>query len=320
MTVQFYVLLVLVTLAAFSAGTIVASRGVALAWRPLAARIERLAPSRRARWLVALRLAPTLCAVLSSLVLGLAFFGYEPRNTHEPAGGVLAVLSAMALTLGVFAFSRVAGLLASDSVLWRLLRQCRQWTCRDGGAVAIVETPYPVAAVAGVFHPRLLLSARMLRECTPEEIDTIVAHERAHVRRRDNLVRALLAVLPDHWLAPRVNHEIERCWTRAVEEAADAEAAGGGDGPRAALAATLIRVARMADAAPPAWMPQLAFYQGTDLEHRVRTLLAEPCRDSGIAACIEAAAVTAAVTLAAWGFASASSLHALMEVGLSRLP
>ena len=320
MAVRYYVLLVLVTLASFSAGALVSSAALALVWRLLAAPIEHLSAARRARWLLSLRLAPTLGATSLALLSGLTFLAFEPHDTRERVGSVLALMSALALVFAMLAIWKTVRLIWSDSALAKLARHCRQWTVRNAGPVTVLDTTYPVAAVAGVFHPRLLLSARVLRECTQEEIDTIVAHERAHMRRRDNLARAVLGALPDRWLSPGVNREIERAWTRAAEEAADDEAAGRAGPPRAALAATLIRVAGMADGAPPSWMPQLAFYQGTDLEHRVRTLLAAPRFDSSVIVLAEAAALVSAFALIAGALALAPLLHTLMEIGVQILP
>ena len=317
---RYYVLFALVILAAFSAGALFTSRGVASVFRFVGPSVERLSAARRARWLLGLRLAPTVCGATLSVVFGVTFLLYEPRDTREEAGAILVSLAALTVALAALALTRSARLIAADSSLWRLMRQCRQWTARDGAPASVLETAYPVAAVAGVFQSRLMLSARVLRECTPSEIDAIVAHERAHMRRRDNLVRALLGSLPDRWLAPRVNAAIERAWTRAAEEAADSDAAGRAGAPRAALAATLIRVARMAEDAPPAWMPQLAFYQGTDLEHRVRTLLAEPRRDTALAALTEWGIAAVAVALVGVACASTSTLHALMEWSVQLLP
>lgn len=317
---RYYLLFALVSLAGYSFVCLLASGAVALAWRPLRNPIDRLTAARRARWLLFLRLAPTAMAAAAAVTLGLAFVEYEPRETRESAGSILTILALGALALAALATSRAARLFASDSAVWRLMQHCRQWTSRDGAAAALLETAYPIAAVAGILQPRLMLSARVLEECTADEISAIVAHERAHVRRRDNLARAVISTLPDRWFAPRVNDALERAWTRAAEEAADREAAGDATAARAALAATLIRVAGMADAPPPSWMPQLAFYQGIDLEHRVRTLLAEPRHDASSILALEAATIAIATLALAGAVAASSNVHRLIEWSVALLP
>ena len=317
---RYYALLVIVSLAGFSAAVVPLSIAVSAAWPRIGRTIDGLSASRRARFLLALRLAPMVCAVVVSMALGTSFLENEPQDTHERTGGILAVLSAITVGLAALAAIRAARMMSSESTLWRLMRQCRQWTSTDGSRASILDTTYPVAAVAGVLQPRLMLSARVLRECTADEIAAIVAHERAHIRRRDNLTRALFASLPDRWFSPRVTREIEAAWTRAAEEAADGDAAGSAAAPRAALAATLIHVSRLADQPPPRWMPQLAFYQGADLERRVRALLAAPHHDAALVVCFELAAVAVGASLIAAIFASSPGLHRFIEWGVRNLP
>ena len=317
---RFYALFALVTLAGFSVVCLVVSLAVSGIWRATGDAFGQLVAARRGRWLLALRFAPTVCATAAALALGFAFLAYEPRNTGEAAGSVLSALAAMAVVLASLAISRSARLVASDSALSRLVRHCRQWTGTNGAAAAILDSSYPVAAVAGVFRPRLMLSARVLRECGPEEIEAIVAHEHAHMRRHDNLSRALLTALPDRWFAPRTYDQIEAAWTLAAEEAADTEAAGSAGARRAVLAATLIRVAKMADVAPPAWMPQLAFYQGVGLEYRVRALLAEPRHDPARIAFVETSAIALAICLVGLAAMSLPALHSLIEWSVRLLP
>lgn len=317
---RYYTLFALVTLAGFSVVCLFASLAVAGMWRATGHAFGRLAAARRGRWLLTLRLAPTVAAAAAALALGFTFLAYEPPDTGEAAGGVLSALAAISVVMAALAISHAARMVASDSALSRLVRHCRQWTGTNGTAAAILETSYPVAAVAGVFRPRLMLSARVLHECGAEEIEAIVAHERAHMRRHDNLSRALLTALPDRWFAPRTHEQIEAAWTLAAEEAADTEAAGRTGTRRAVLAATLIHVAKMADAAPPAWMPQLAFYQGIGLEYRVRALLAEPRRDSGRIALVEASAIALAICLAGLTAMNFPALHALIEWSVRLLP
>ncbi len=137
----------------------------------------------------------------------------------------------------------------------------------------LIESAYPVAAVTGLFRTRLLISTRIVSECTPRELEAVIRHEAAHVRRRDNLVRAAMRYLPDPMLLLNAGRELQTGWAAAAEEAADDEAAGPRVEARTELAAALVRVARMAEGPPPQWMPALAFYEGTNLENRVRRLL-----------------------------------------------
>jgi beta-lactamase regulating signal transducer with metallopeptidase domain len=199
---------------------------------------------------------------------------FEPRDTTETPGLLLCAAAGFALALIVTASRRISRSVRATRRCARLLESAgTRVVSEDGTTFWRIESEYPVAAVTGVFRSRLLLSTRILNECTPDEIDTIISHERAHVRRRDNLVRAAMLCLPDPLRLTRVGREMEAAWADAAEEAADEAAAGAADERRALLAAALVRVARMANTPMPDWMPGLAFYEGNNLETRVRRLL-----------------------------------------------
>jgi uncharacterized protein (TIGR03435 family) len=78
--------------------------------------------------------------------------------------------------------------------------------------------------VVGVFRPVLILPSGILQRLTPQQLDTVVAHELCHVGRRDNLTAALHmaieAVLWFHplvwWIGARLVDERERACDEAV--------------------------------------------------------------------------------------------------------
>lgn len=63
--------------------------------------------------------------------------------------------------------------------------------------VSVVPSLPGGAAVVGVRSPRLLIDATLLAALDEQELTGVVAHELAHVQRRDNLVAFLLGVLRD---------------------------------------------------------------------------------------------------------------------------
>lgn len=104
---------------------------------------------------------------------------------------------------------------------WRLSRQVRLWSpveepslvallsecCRRAGLrgpVTLLATDERTGpAIAGIFSPRLLIPASMLREFSAERLEMIFLHELAHLRRRDLLVQEiLLALRAVHWFNP----------------------------------------------------------------------------------------------------------------------
>lgn len=133
-----------------------------------------------------------------------------------------------------------------------------------------IDEPFPTVAVVGVARPALFISERVLRECTTDEIEAMLRHETAHVTVRDNLKRFVIRACPD--VLGRES-ALDRAWSRAAEEAADAAAIAGRPATAVELAQALIRVARLA---PACNTPALAsaFYLGGSIEARIRHLLA----------------------------------------------
>ena len=299
---------------------LLAAVGVSIVWPRLQTRVNGHASRSRGRLLFGLRAFPTIVGSASVTALTSAFLRHEPKGTLEQPGAILIVAASVALLL--------AGLIAVRAIretrrAWtfrRMARHCRQLP-RDGGdSICVVETRYPVAAVVGLFSPRLLISSRILRDCSPEEVDVILAHEQAHIRKRHNLARALMLGLPDPLAVLQTGREIEAAWALAAEETADDEAAGVDEARRAVLASALVHVARLADHRPPSWMPALAFYQGYGLQHRVQKLLGSPRPELSSFRAAGFALLALAVAVLAWSDHSSDSLHRAVEWMVRSLP
>ena len=95
-------------------------------------------------------------------------------------------------------------------------------------AVSLAESAWvQVPAVVGVFRPMILLPASALTGLTAVQLEAILAHELAHVRRHDYLVNLLQAaaetVLFYHpatwWVSARVREERENCCDDVAAEA-----------------------------------------------------------------------------------------------------
>ena len=143
-----------------------------------------------------------------------------------------------------------------------------------------------VPLTVGWLRPVILLPASTLTALTPGEIEMILAHELAHIRRHDYVVNLLQAAVESllfyhpavWWVSGRIRVEREhRCDDLAVEACGNAvgyvRALAALDAivsvrPRAALAATgaplLARIERLLDrgktpaSAAPAWLGTLA--------------------------------------------------------------
>ena len=114
------------------------------------------------------------------------------------------------------------------------------------GMTVLVTDAVAAPALYGIFRPRVLFPRGFLENLSPSEIQLTLAHELAHVRRRDLLADALLHLaFVAHWFNPLV-------WLAARTARQDCELACdetvlrrvAGDG-RERYGATLLRVARL---------------------------------------------------------------------------
>jgi Zn-dependent protease with chaperone function len=319
---RYYLLLVLIPASTFAFASLAAATIAASVWPLIDHRTRGSAAGVRARAIAVLRLAPVVLGAMSALVLAGAFVRFEPAHTMEMPGLLLCAGGGILLASSLSAAVRIARAARASATCSRLLRLGGQpMVGREGTRIWVLDSPYPVAAVIGIFRTRLLLSTRLTRECTETELDAIVKHERAHVRRRDNVVRAAMLYLPDPLLAFAAARQMETAWATAAEEAADDAAAGDDCEPRTALASALVRVAKMATTPMPDWVSGLAFYEGQNLENRVRRLLeaggASTARGRATPASIAGVLIGCALLMTA---PAGQQLHAWMEAALRVLP
>ena len=319
---RYYVLLAFLVAGAYATGAILTAVGVAAVWPRLLRSVAMMAARQRAQLLAALRAAPFAVGLTASIAFSGVFLRFEPRDTTESPGLLLVAAAAAAGVLLVMASVRALYSLRASRDCARLLRTSG---ARSHGTdpmdLWVVDTPYPIAAVAGLLRPRLLVSSRLLRECPPEEMDAILRHEAAHIRRRDNVLRAFMLAVPDPLQFGATGRAIQTAWAAAAEQAADDEAAGDRPERRADLAAALVRVARMAQGPRPRWADGVAFYEGSNLEERVQRLLG-PASVGGRARLVSVLAVM--LILASIMIVTADPIafrvHGLMEAAVNHLP
>jgi len=113
-------------------------------------------------------------------------------------------------------------LLVSNLLLWKSIRRTcvpvqdaaatdlLRFACRRMGIrrrVGLVETSaVSVPALAGVLRPTILLPPRLREQLTAQELEFILLHELAHLRRQDVLINCVAGVLAAvHWFNPLVH-------------------------------------------------------------------------------------------------------------------
>jgi Zn-dependent protease with chaperone function len=316
--VTFGTRLVVIALAAFAVGTLTGSALMPALWR----RIRTRPTAARAATLLRLRLLPVTTSVVAAALTIASFVRFEPRSRHESTG--LVLLAFAGATIGLLAVA-AARMLRAHLATRRVVRSWMASAEPIGlPEVTIpayaISSSFPVVAVVGVFRPTLVVARSVLAACSHDQLRAVMAHERGHVTRQDNLRRAVLASLPDvtTWL-PVARH-IHAAWDGAIEEAADDESARLGTSGPLHLAEALIRVARLAPTGQPAMpLPASALYRGESIEHRVSRLLAAPAEvvDSPRAAWRQLVLGAGVLTACLFGL---QAVHALIEAAVTFLP
>lgn len=225
---------------------------------PLARRrLARWEPARRARLLTGLAAAPLVVGVahtalcLAPGVLGVIWPALDHCLYHVGHAHLCAVHLPVAsgtlaswLLLGFFALLFGAPLvitLARMARTRRLLAQLRG-TARGGpDGVHVVDDLRPFAATG--LGTGILVSTALLEQLDPALLPAVLAHERAHLERRDPVLRAIAAVLASAQL-PATRRTLLADLELATEQACD-ERAAARLGDRLLVARALLAVERL---------------------------------------------------------------------------
>ncbi len=309
------VVLAVHVLATSTASLVVAARyGRARGW------LAALPPAERASRLLLAALFPFAVGLACAALVVPAWLVYEPRGTQETAGLALVALAAAGLGLiAVRVGGGVRDALRTHQVVAFFRREGR-----DLGGLPLPASRaaygFPVAALAGLWRPRLLLAEGVLGALGPEELDAVVAHELAHVAARDNLKRLLLRVSPDPLALTSLGRQLRAEFLEAAEAAADAHACA-----RVAptvLARALLKVARLVPASGGLDLALASLHHEASLASRVHALVeATPARPGGTAAATGAGSQErfAIGLLIATGVATAFAALAVVHQGLEGL-
>jgi len=240
---------------------------------------ETVRPRLSSRLLFGLRMAPA--AVTLFLVVGFCVPSYvwlEPDIASERVG--FACLLAALLGAAVWVVALLRGL-SSVARTSRYLRVCQshgiETTVGQASAhVLVLHGDVPLMAVAGVMHPRLVVSQSVMDALSEEQKEAAFRHEAAHRVSRDNLKKFLFLLAPD--IVPFVSGfaSLEHGWARFTEWAADDQAVDGDPQRALSLASALVKVAKMGVHPTPSYLLFSLVDDDRDLEVRVDRLLREP--------------------------------------------
>jgi len=190
--------------------TVMSSLGTALAY-PLFRRLLRgLRPEARSLGRVAWgALAPVGAAFVVVLTLQPHWAAFlVPNHCHgDHCGAHAPVFSAgEPFTLGLATVSGLVLLALLVALAWALRCGHRRLGALrrlsrplDGAAYRLVDSPGLLAWCVGVLRPEVVLSRGLVERLGPERLRAVVAHERAHAERLDNLRALLLAWCTIAW-------------------------------------------------------------------------------------------------------------------------
>jgi beta-lactamase regulating signal transducer with metallopeptidase domain len=272
-TLSYAVRLVCLSLACFFLVHLLAGLAVSATASRAVRFADRMNARSAARFLLLLRLLPVGFALY--MVGGLCVPGYlwlEPDAEPENAGVVC--IAAAILGLGIWGISIGRSLRAMASSA-RYLKLCRGAGMRrvvNGENILTIDARGHFVQMAGIFRPKLIVTADVVRALSAEELETSLRHELAHGRSFDNFKRLLMLLSPD--VAPWCKESfatLERNWARFAEWAADDEAVAGDAEQSVVLASALVKVAKMGGAADSPVL--VASLVADDLAARVERLL-----------------------------------------------
>jgi len=208
---------------------------LALGYRLLRRPLGRLPADARSTLLQLYGLLPLAVATLMAALLFTPALGgwLVSPHCHDGLGcaahppvthGTLPTLALlmMALVIGALAALRHHQLATASRTRLAKLAVLGQ-PLPDAG-YARIECDVPFAVTAGLWHPQIYLSTGLERQLDAKSLAAVVAHERAHARRRDTLRLALLMSVAPAALAGQ-GAPLTTDLQSAAEQCCDAEAA-----------------------------------------------------------------------------------------------
>jgi Zn-dependent protease with chaperone function len=318
-------------LAILSATTVVLFGGMAtllasLVYPRVRVRLAALPAEARARWVLAWAAFPWLAsATLLALcflpsfwsLLGLAVdhcplhddghvhlcLAHAP---HHPVTTIeLALLAAAALGIGAVVLRVIRAQLAT----WRAVSALLQVAGDEVHAGGLVASAEPLSVTAGLVWPLVLISTGLRNRLAPSHVEAVLAHERAHARRRDPLRLVAVALLGAAYATGTRRFLISDA-ALACEEAADEEAAGV-VGDRTVVAEAIVAVERLLGERTHQ-IGLAVGMTGCATEVRVEALLRDPILPSPAAS----SSWLLWVALAAGALLGASEIHHITETVL----
>lgn len=286
-------------------------------------RLAELSPALRSTtlliWLIAPALIGGVLSLLSFMPSIMSLFGFVPDHCnihdghlhlcliHPPLPVDNGFLQFFLITLvGVtiyFIGTPFFDLLRAHKFQQTLMTASRP---HETLPLRVVDWVMPLALSAGIRRMRIFISSQLIQNLTQKQLEVVIAHEQAHLSRRDPL-RHFIAHTFSFAHLPWLRKELLMDFDLATEQACD-EAAAVQTGDRLHVADTIIAVERQfAMCRIP---PMVKSISGSNISARVEFLLAQPAVNESISRAYMSL-LSVGVLIAA--FATMDELHHFTE-------
>jgi beta-lactamase regulating signal transducer with metallopeptidase domain len=226
--------------------SLVTSMALTVGWNWLIRIASGLGAKAERRFWVGVGILPAVagaCAALLVVVPG--YLKYEPRDSGEHIGAMLASLAVLsAAMIGVGLWRSVAVLVKAARLCGELKSHARKLNLP--GELEAYELPEQsrVSTVVGVTRPTMFFSKAVLTALNEAELDSVLRHEKAHVRSGDNSTALVLDFASRLTMNPVFARAVRSHWMEAAEIAADLDAVRNTDEALDLLSA-LVKVAKL---------------------------------------------------------------------------
>lgn len=164
-----------------------------------------------------------------------------------------------------------------------------------GQDIVVLESQIPSAFTAGLLSPKCYVTTGLIKQVSETELDIIIEHERAHIRRKDAQKKWLFTLLASLYPRP-VARRLNRLFSMATELLADAHV--GRSYNTFDIAQTLVKVARIQRFFAGNLSPSMVNHFVTDnVDLRVRALVSpQACGSFPWSYCVMVMAFTTIVS------------------------
>ncbi len=169
--------------------------------------------------LFACRIASNTCKTAG--ISPAAIFG-NPARTILLLAIAAFVASAVKGTLALAYSRRIRAEFPTSPILpAKLARICERIFEGKKPRFRISDAEKPMAFTNGIVKPSICLTTGLIAQLTEEELEAVIAHEYAHIRRRDNLLGFLASMIRDFLFPLPIAHFLFGLFAREKELAAD---------------------------------------------------------------------------------------------------